>query len=184
MKTGQTSKKRPVFVNGHWCACMAEGARRATDELGRTVYLWEIQRVLDGQKTIAGLEVIRADEPLPRKAKKPKQPRTYTAEARRRMSEAGKKSRGRISPLRGKRKKDITRHIMGCTKAGKKNPAAKLTEDQIFDIQIALEEGEKKFSLALQYGVSQQQISNIKNGRRWRYLAEDGESGNALQPCI
>jgi hypothetical protein len=69
---------------------MAAGARHASEELGRTVFLWEIQRILENGKRIAGLEVIRADEPLTRKAKKPVQPRTYTAEARRKMSEARK----------------------------------------------------------------------------------------------
>jgi hypothetical protein len=128
---------------------------------------------LEGKKTIAGLEVLRADEPLPRKVKKPVQPRTYTAEARLKLSEAGKKSRGRISPLRGKRRKDITRHIMGSTKTGEKNPMAKLTENDVLDIQIALEEGEKQLTLALRYGVSTRHISRIKHGQRWRHLAED-----------
>jgi hypothetical protein len=160
---------------------MAEGARRATDELQRTVCLWEIQRVLENRKRIDGLEVLRADEPIPRKAKKNPQPRTYTAEARRKMSEAGKKSRGRISPLRGKRRKDITRHIMRSTKTGEKNPMARLTENDVFDIIIALEEGEKQLVLALRYGVSTRHISRIKHGTRWRHLADDAGSGNVFQ---
>jgi hypothetical protein len=144
------------------------------------VYLWEIQRVLEGMKHIEGLEVIRADEPLPRRIKKAKQPRAYTAEARQKLSEAGKKSRGRASPLRGKRRKDITRHIMRSAKTGEKNPAAKLTEEQVLDILVELEEGEKQLALALRYGVSVRHISRIKHGKRWRYLAEGGEGGAAF----
>jgi hypothetical protein len=180
MKTGQSSKKRPVFVNGHWCSCMAEGARRATEELRRTVFLWEIQRVLAGMKTIAGLDVIRADEPLPRKAKKPIQPRRYAAEARLKLSEAGKKSRGRKGFWSGKRRKDITRHLLSQAISGEKHPRAKLTENDVLDIQIALEEGEKQLTLALKYGVSEALISRIKTGKRWKYLADDVEGGNVF----
>jgi len=36
---------------------MAAGARQASTIIGREVYLWEIQRILDGKKSITGLEV-------------------------------------------------------------------------------------------------------------------------------
>ena len=170
MKTGQSSVPRPIFVNGTLCVSMAEGARLASGAIGREVFLWEIQRILEGRKRIDGLDIIRADEPLPRKTQKAKQPRTYTPEARRRMSEARK---GKPGFWRGQQRKDITKHLLSCTKKGEKHPKAKLTEDQVFDIMIGLEEGEKQFGLALQYGVSQQQISNIKHGRRWAYLKDD-----------
>jgi hypothetical protein len=170
VKEGQTSKSRPVFVNGKLCGGMAAGARHATEELGRTVFLWEIQRVLEGKKTITGLEVIRADEPLTRKVKKPVQPRTYTAEARRRMSEAGRKGK---DFWRGKRMNDLFLLRLGQAKVGKKNPAVKLTENDVLDIQIALEEGDKLFTLSCRFGVSEMQISRIKNGKCWKYLKDD-----------
>jgi hypothetical protein len=156
---------------------MAEGARRATEELGRTVYLWEIQRVLENRKRIAGLEVIRADEPLPRKVKKPIQPRRYTAEARRKMSEARK---GKPGFWLGKRRKDIVKLLLSQAKVGEKHPRAKLTENQVLDIIVALEEGDKLFTLSRRYGVSEALISRIKTGKRWRYLADDVEGGGAF----
>jgi hypothetical protein len=177
LKTGQTSKKRPVFVNGKLCCGMAAGARHASEALGRIVYLWEIQRVLSGMKTIAGLEVIRADEPLPRKAKKPIQPRRYTAEARRKMSEARK---GKPGFWRGKKRKDVVKLLLSQAKVGEKHPRAKLTENQVLDIIVAREEGDKLFTLSRRYGVSEALISRIKHGTRWRYLADDVESGNVF----
>jgi hypothetical protein len=147
---------------------MAAGARYASEVLGRTVYLWEIQRILEGMKLIGGLEVIRADEPLPRKRQPVK--RKLSVEARRKLAEAGKKSRGRKGFWRGKRRKDLTRHLLGLSKVGKKNPAARLTEEQVLDILTALEEGEKLFTLSRRYGVSEMQISRIKHGKRWKHL--------------
>ena len=52
---------------------MAAGARHASEVLGREVFLWEIQRILDGVKRIPGLEVIRADMPIPRRKPKKRQ---------------------------------------------------------------------------------------------------------------
>jgi hypothetical protein len=176
LKTGQSSVKRQIFINGRLCVSMAEGARYATGELGRTVCLWEIQRVLEGLKHIEGLEVIRADEPLPRRVK-PAKGKPKTVEHRRKISAAMK---GKTGYWRGKRMNDLILLRLGQAKVGKKNPAAKLTENDVLDIQIALEEGEKQLTLALRYGVSEALISRIKHGKRWRYLAEGGEGGAAF----
>jgi hypothetical protein len=173
VREGQTSKKRPVFVNGVRCEGMSEGARYSSEVLKRTVYLWEIQRILNGKKRIDGLEVIRADEPLPRKPKKAKRRRKYSAEARRGMSEARK---GKPGFWKGKRRKDITKQLLSQAISGEKNPAAKLTEDQVLDILQALTEGEKIFTLSRRYGVSEAAISRIKTGKRWKHLAKEYEA--------
>jgi hypothetical protein len=149
---------------------MAEGARYASEELGRRVHLWEIQRILEGQKALPGLEVLRADEPLPRRARKPKQARKLSTKSRRKLAAAGKRG-GSVK----KHPKDITKALLGLSKVGEKNPAAKLTEEQVLDIIFALEEGEKPLALALRYGVSVMQISRIKTGKRWKYLKESVE---------
>ena len=172
MKTGQCSKPRSVFVNGTLCESMAAAARYASEVLGCDIHLWQVQRIVESRKVIDGLEIIRADEPLPRKTKKAKQPRKYTPESRRRMSEAGRKGKGK-DYWRGKRKKDITRYLLSKAIYGEKHPRAKLTESQVLDIIIGLEDGEKQFTLALRYGVSEALISRIKHGRRWAHQKDD-----------
>jgi hypothetical protein len=62
----------------------------------------------------------------------------------------------------------------------RKTPRAKLTENQALGILTALGEGDKLFTLSRRYGVSEALISRIKYGTCWRYLADDGESGNVF----
>ena len=170
MKNGQSSEKRPVYVNGKLCPSMAAGARHASEVLGREVFLWEIQRILDGVKRIAGLEVIRADMPIPRR--KPKKRRSYPADGRRKISSVRK---GKPSNYRGKRQSDLAKFTLRQAKTGEKHHNAKLTEEQVLDIQVALEEGDKIWVLASRYGVSESAISRIKTGKRWKHITEDGE---------
>ena len=54
------ASKRPLYVNGSLCESMAAAGREATRILGRIVYLWEIQRVANGQTTIPGIDVVEA----------------------------------------------------------------------------------------------------------------------------
>ena len=61
MRAGQSTKKRPVFVNNVLCVSMNAGARYSSKIIGRKVHLWEIQRLLSGKKRIEGLTVRRAD---------------------------------------------------------------------------------------------------------------------------
>jgi hypothetical protein len=145
---------------------MAAGARYAGTVLGRMVHLWEVQRILDGRKRIAGLEVLRADEPLPVR-KKAKKRRNLSAEARRKLAEAGKRG-GRAK----KPKKDISKALLSEAKKGEKHHNAKLTEAQVWDIKCALAMGEKIWVLATQFKVQESLISMIKTGKRWKHLRE------------
>lgn len=170
MKSGQSSKKRPVYVNGKYCEGMSAGARHAGEVLKREVFLWEIQRILDGVKRISGLEVIRADMPIPRR--KPKKRRSYSADGRRKISAA---KRGKQGNRRGKRHSDLSMFIMSETKVGEKNPRSKLTKEQVWEIKDALAKGEKILTLALRYKVCESLISMIKNGKRWKHITDDEE---------
>jgi hypothetical protein len=67
----------------------------------------------------------------------------------------------------------LTKHLLSQAIFGEKHPRAKLTEKQVFDILIALEEGDKLFTLLCRFGVSEMQISRIKNGKCWKYLKDD-----------
>jgi hypothetical protein len=73
---------------------------------------------------------------LPHKPIKPKQARILSAKSRRKLAVSGRKG-GQAK----KHPKDLTRFVMGLSKVGKKNPASKLTESQVLDIIVALEEG-------------------------------------------
>jgi hypothetical protein len=170
VKNGQSSKKRPVYVNGKYCEGMAAGARHASEVLKREVFLWEIQRILDGVKHISGLEVIRADVPIPRRM--PKKRRAYPADGRRKISAARK---GKLSNYQGKRQSDLAKFTMSETKVGEKNSRSKLTEGQVWEIKDALAKGEKILTLALRYKVRESLISMIKNGKRWKHITEDEE---------
>ena len=57
MKAGQHAYKRRVYVNGVHCESMTAAAREASRVSGLTVHVWEIQRVLNGKKQIAGLDI-------------------------------------------------------------------------------------------------------------------------------
>lgn len=64
----------------------------------------------------------------------------------------------------------------GRTNRGERHYGSKLTEAQMFAIKAALGEGAVGASLAREYGVSPQAISDIGCGNRWQYaLAETGE---------
>jgi hypothetical protein len=146
---------------------MAAGARYAGTVLGRIVHLWEVQRILDGRKRIDGLEILRADEPLSRKSRKPRRKRKLSTEARRKLAEAGRKG-GRAK----KPKKDISKALLSEAKKGEKHHNAKLTEAQVWDIKYALAMGEKIWVLATQFKVQESLISMIKTGKRWKHLRE------------
>jgi hypothetical protein len=57
LKSGQSTRKRPVYVNGEYCESMTTGARKASVIIGHEVPLWEFQRMLNGQKKISGVTV-------------------------------------------------------------------------------------------------------------------------------
>ena len=53
---------------------------------------------------------------------------------------------------------------------GEKHPAAKLTDEDVLAIRLAVEAGVLQRDLAAQYGVARSQISRIVNGRRWSHV--------------
>ena len=57
MRVFQNAKKRPVYVNGVYCESLAAGAREASRILGVEVHLWQIQRAVNGEKMIIGLDI-------------------------------------------------------------------------------------------------------------------------------
>ena len=57
MRVGQSALKRQVYVNGVHCESMTAGAKEASKLIGRQVHVWEIQRVLNGNKQIADLDI-------------------------------------------------------------------------------------------------------------------------------
>lgn len=57
---------------------------------------------------------------------------------------------------------------------GEANGASKLTELQVKEI---LKDQRTHATIAVNYGVSRQQISDIKAGKRWAYLQEGGGRG-------
>ena len=53
---------------------------------------------------------------------------------------------------------------------GKPNLKAKLTIQQVMEIRQLLRNGETCSSLARQYSVTRPTISNIKHGKKWKYV--------------
>ena len=58
MKVGKSTKKRPVNVNGVECESLSAAAKQASIVLSRKIFVWEIQRLLNDKKKIAGLETV------------------------------------------------------------------------------------------------------------------------------
>lgn len=54
---------------------------------------------------------------------------------------------------------------------GSGHPNSKLNEQQVLEIKKRLLNGEKQKSIGNDFGVPQQTISDIKNGRSWRHLS-------------
>jgi group I intron endonuclease len=116
----------------------------------------------------------------------------YSPESRKKLSEAHKGLQaGKDNPMYGKHHSEETRRKIGeaskkrratpktrqkMSKArkgkqtGETNPMAKLTENDIIQIKIALANGESGASIARKYGVSFQAISKIKLGKSWTFL--------------
>ncbi len=53
---------------------------------------------------------------------------------------------------------------------GEDHPSAKLTEEQVREIKIALKDGDPQIALAILYGVSDVLISAIATGKIWRHV--------------
>jgi len=54
---GASTKKRAVYVNGVYCESLTAGATEATRVLGREVAIWQIQRAMDGDLIIFGIDI-------------------------------------------------------------------------------------------------------------------------------
>ena len=59
---------------------------------------------------------------------------------------------------------------------GSRNPAAKLTEDDVREILELLDAGERQHDIAAQFGVSQCIVSKINTGEMWRHVEREGKS--------
>ena len=57
MRALQSTKKRPVFINGIRCESLTAGAKEASRILGREIRIWQIHRALTSKLRIPGLVV-------------------------------------------------------------------------------------------------------------------------------
>lgn len=74
--------------------------------------------------------------------------------------------------FRGTRKENIADCInKGRMPRGEARPNAKLTEQAVREIRVALASGETGLALAERYGVKFAAISKIKTGRLWKHVA-------------
>jgi hypothetical protein len=72
----------------------------------------------------------------------------------------------------GTRKQNVDeRRIHGNGNVDQQNPMAKLTNDQVREIRRKFANGEGDFSISREYGVSEQCISDIREGRTWSLVA-------------
>lgn len=69
---------------------------------------------------------------------------------------------------RAENESDRVRH--GTHPIGSKNPMSKLTEDDIREIRIRLAKKEQGTSIAESFGVTKQEIYQIKHGKIWSHL--------------
>jgi HNH endonuclease len=67
--------------------------------------------------------------------------------------------------------KSGTHHFApGASLQGIDNPSARLTESEVLEIYYRVWSGEPGIRLAAEYGVSEQEVSRIKNGQTWAWL--------------
>lgn len=66
---------------------------------------------------------------------------------------------------------------------GESNPNAKLSAADVFQIRHSLIFGVKGTVLAKRYGVTNTQISAIKNHKTWKFKLEDLRQGNERKRC-
>lgn len=64
---------------------------------------------------------------------------------------------------------------MSVSKRGNRNPSAKLTAEQVLQIKELLHDGVGQKSIGLRFGITQQTVSNIKTGRKWKGLNNEFE---------
>jgi len=110
-----------------------------------------------------------------RKISEAQKGRIFSDEHRRKIREAKKNifpetCRKLSESHKGKHLTAETRRKQSKAHRGEKAPAAKLTEAQVRQIKIALARGASGVSLARQYGVSAQIVSDIKRGKAWAWL--------------
>jgi hypothetical protein len=59
------------------------------------------------------------------------------------------------------------------TRSGEENPAAKLTEEEVYAIRRDVR---KDKLVAYDYGISQAHVWRIRNRVKWKYLKEENEN--------
>ena len=60
--------------------------------------------------------------------------------------------------------------VLGHTRKGEKNPAAKLTEDKVIALRESSAKGEAYASLGRRFGISLVMARNIATGRSWKHV--------------
>lgn len=55
---------------------------------------------------------------------------------------------------------------------GERNPAAKLTAEQVIEIRHRRQQGETLLALATEFGISKSYVGNLAAGRKWQHLEE------------
>ncbi len=53
---------------------------------------------------------------------------------------------------------------------GSSHPAAKLTEEKVAEIKVALTAGERGIDIAARFGCSVHTVSNIRTGKQWGHV--------------
>lgn len=61
-----------------------------------------------------------------------------------------------------------TKQRMSISKSGCQNPSAKLDREQVLQIRALLDSGTKQKDIADRFGITQQMVSHIKMGRKWK----------------
>lgn len=61
-------------------------------------------------------------------------------------------------------------HVEHMPFRGESHPAAKLTEEKVYQIKTALSSGEKGVDIAKRFGCSTYTVSNIKLGKQWSHV--------------
>jgi DNA invertase Pin-like site-specific DNA recombinase len=103
----------------------------------------------------------------------------YSAQAKANVSKAqkGRKhsniTKAKIQKANRKKKRSLqTRLRMSKAKQGEKHPNARLTKLEVDKIKKLIALGVKQHIVAKKFNVTQQTISRIKTGKRWRCINE------------
>lgn len=60
---------------------------------------------------------------------------------------------------------------------GERHSSAKLTEEKVHQIRLAVAHGEKQSSIARLMGIHQSAVSRVANSKRWQHVTNDRKAG-------